>query len=73
MSGNAPTGGGAASGGIAPDQWASGDNLWLGDAVAPFGGRDEVLATLKRDVFGDRKVKCLQPSPGGLGFGVVEW
>lgn len=58
MSGNAPPGGGK--------------NLWLVDAVAPFGGRDEVLATLKKDVFGDRKVKSLQPAPGD-GLGVVEW
>ena len=71
MSGNAASGGGSTSGGIAPDQWASGDNLWLVDAVVPFGGRDEVLATLKRDVFGDRKVKSLQPALGG-GLGVLE-
>ncbi|WP_165787552.1 hypothetical protein [Minwuia thermotolerans] len=38
-------------------------------------GRAEVLATLKRNVFGDRKVKCLQtasPRPGHEGGGVVK-
>lgn len=52
--------------------WASGNNLWLIDAVVPFGGRVEVLATLKKQVFGDRTVMSLQPAPGG-GLGVVEW
>jgi len=57
---------------VAPEAWASGENLWLIDAVVPFGGRDEVLATLKQEVFGTRKVRSLQPAPGG-GLGVVEW
>jgi hypothetical protein len=36
----------------ANEAWASGNNLWLIDAVVPFGGREEVLATLRREVFG---------------------
>lgn len=58
---------------VPAEAWASGPNLWLIDAVAPFGGRDEVLATLKNEVFGERSVKSLQATPGGSGVGVVEW
>jgi hemolysin-activating ACP:hemolysin acyltransferase len=57
---------------VAPEAWASGPNFWPIEAVVPFGGREEVLATLKREVFGERTVKSLQPAPGG-GLGVVEW
>lgn len=55
------------------EAWASGPNLWLIDAVASFGGRKEMLATLKNEVFGERTVKSLQATPGGSGVGVVEW
>lgn len=55
------------------EAWASGPNLWLIDAVAPFGGRDEGLATLRDEIFGERTVKSLQAAPGRSGVGVVEW
>ncbi|WP_164516634.1 hypothetical protein [Minwuia thermotolerans] len=55
MSGNAASGGE--------------EKLWLVYAVVSFGGRNEVLATLKRD----RKVKSLQPVPAAQDPGVVEW
>lgn len=58
---------------VPAEAWASGPNLWLIDAIAPFGGRDEILATLKNEVFGGRKVKSLQAAPGGNGVGMVEW
>jgi len=58
---------------LAPADWRSGENVWLIDLVCPFGGRDEALQQLKNETFKGRKVKTLQPAPGGKGLAVVEW
>jgi cytolysin-activating lysine-acyltransferase len=53
--------------------WKSGDNLWLMDMIAPFGGQDEAMKELREKVFAGRKIKTLQPAPSGEGMAVVEW
>ena len=58
---------------LAPGEWKSGDNLWLVDLVAPFGGGEAAARDLKETVFKGQRVKTLQPSPDGSGFAVVEW
>lgn len=50
---------------LAPNDWKSGDRLWLVDLVVPFGGTDEVLKELRDQVFKDKKAKTLRPSPEG--------
>ncbi len=58
---------------ISPMDWKSGENLWLMDLIAPFGGQDAAMKELKEKVFKGASVKTLQPSPSGEGMAVVEW
>lgn len=55
------------------DDWNSGDQAWLIDLVAPFGGGEEAVRELKEKILVGRSVKTLRPAPGGKGFAVVEW
>ena len=61
---------------LRPDEWKSGDHLWLMELVAPFGAQDEILSDLSRNVFpnrsfnyhrigvgGAREVATYEPSP----------
>ena len=58
---------------LKPEDWRSGDNLWLIDLCAPFGGGEYILKELREKVFKGQKVKTLQPAPDGSGMAVVEW
>ena len=49
---------------LAPNDWKSGDNLWLVELIAPFGGQDEMVTDLKAKVFADREVKFLFTKDG---------
>jgi cytolysin-activating lysine-acyltransferase len=51
---------------LAPADWKSGDKLWLVDIMAPFGGREAMLADLKEKVFPAREVKFLGLAEGEL-------
>ena len=59
---------------IAPHEWRSGDEVWIIDAVAPFGRLDEMLKELRETVFVGRKVCALIPDVSHPGAVVVrEW
>lgn len=58
---------------LRPTDWKSGDEAWIIDVVAPFGGAEVALKEVKARSFADRKVKALQPAPDGKGLAVVEW
>ena len=58
---------------IAPNEWKSGDQLWLIDFLAPFGGGDEMVKELREKIFAGQKIKTLQPAPDGSGPAVTEW
>ena len=58
---------------IAPNEWKSGDQLWLIDFLAPFGGGDEMIKELREKIFEGQKIKTLQPAPDGSGPAVMEW
>ena len=58
---------------LKPGDWKSGDELWLVDLVAPFGGRDAITAELRDKVFQGKKVKTFAPGPDGKGLVAVEW
>ena len=58
---------------IAPNEWKSGDQLWLIDFLAPFGGGDEMVKELREKIFEGQKIKTLQPAPDGSGPAVMEW
>ncbi len=52
---------------IAPGDWKSGENLWLVDVLAPFGGEQAILKELFSDELKGREVYLLYPSAkGGL-------
>lgn len=40
---------------LRPDEWRGGDNYWLIELIAPFGGHDEILGDLKVSVFSQKK------------------
>ncbi len=42
---------------MAPNDWRSGDQLWVVELIAPFGGQDEMLKDLQANVFGEEKPK----------------
>ncbi|MGN7612777.1 toxin-activating lysine-acyltransferase [Magnetococcales bacterium HHB-1] len=58
---------------LRPDEWKSGDKLWLIDLVAPFGGHQDLIKDLKEQVFENQTMKTLQTAPDGQGMAVVEW
>ena len=42
-----------------PQDWKSGDRLWVVEVIAPFGGHDAMVADLKANVFPTEKLKVL--------------
>lgn len=50
---------------IGPHEWRSGDHCWLIDAVAPFGGLDEVMTELRVKALAGKTVFRLVPQPDG--------
>lgn len=44
---------------LAPQDWKSGEKLWLVDIVAPYGGHDAMIKDLKEKVFPDSELKYL--------------
>ena len=42
-----------------PQNWKSGDRLWVVEVIAPFGGAEEMVGDLKAKVFVEREVKYL--------------
>ena len=58
---------------LRPDEWTSGEELWLIDVIAPFGGQETILKEVRENVLPGQPIKSLQPSPDGNGHAVVEW
>lgn len=58
---------------LAPAEWKCGDQLWLMDVIAPFGGQDTIVKDLRERVLKGKSVKTLQAGKDGKGFRVVEW
>ena len=42
-----------------PQDWKSGDRLWIVEVIAPFGGQDAMVADLKAKVFPEERLKVL--------------
>lgn len=58
---------------LSPTEWNAGDQPWLVDEVAPFGGGEVMVKEIKEKVFVGRKLKVLQPAPDGSRLAVAEW
>ena len=54
-----------------PQDWKSGDRLWVVEAIAPFGGAEEMVKDLKTKVFPEREIKALSVGPKGREVRVV--
>lgn len=52
---------------LRPQDWKSGENLWVMDIVAPFGGADKVLADIQQNEFPGRSIRILVPDPATGG------
>jgi cytolysin-activating lysine-acyltransferase len=44
---------------LRPQDWKSGDHLWVVETIAPFGGAEEMVKDLKAALFPDREVKMM--------------
>jgi cytolysin-activating lysine-acyltransferase len=49
-----------------PQDWKSGDRLWVVEVIAPFGGADEMVQDLKAKVFPGREMRLLVTGSKGL-------
>lgn len=54
-----------------PQDWKSGDRLWVVEAIAPFGGAEEMVKDLKAKVFPGREMKVLAVGAKGKEVRVV--
>lgn len=53
---------------LRPEDWKSGDRLWIIDLVAPFGGVDNMLTDIRNNEFPGQMIRLLAPDPktGGI-------
>ena len=56
---------------LRPQDWKSGDKLWVVEVIAPFGGAEDMVKDLKTHVFPTREVKYLTVSKEGKQVRVV--
>jgi cytolysin-activating lysine-acyltransferase len=50
---------------LRPQDWTSGDRLWVVEVIAPFGEPEEMVRDLKGAVFPDREIKMMVVKDGG--------
>ena len=50
---------------LRPQDWKSGDKLWVVEAIAPFGGPEEMIKDLKANVFPTREVRYVAMTTEG--------
>lgn len=52
---------------LKPEEWHSGDQLWLVELCAPYGGVSEHISDLLNSTFKGRTVKTMRPRADGQG------
>ncbi|MCK6393946.1 toxin-activating lysine-acyltransferase [Zoogloea sp.] len=57
---------------LAPSDWKSGENIWIIDVVAPFGGAAEAIQDLKEKVFPGQVLQQLSPTSEGPA-NILKW
>ena len=50
---------------LRPQDWKSGDQLWVVESIAPFGGPEAMIKNLKDQVFADKELRYLTMSADG--------
>ncbi|MFA5952607.1 MAG: toxin-activating lysine-acyltransferase [Hyphomicrobium sp.] len=57
---------------LRPQDWKSGDQLWIVEVIAPFGGGEEMVRDFKTRVFPEKEVRLLTTAlDGKKSVGVV--
>ena len=51
---------------LRPQDWKSGDRLWVVEVIAPFGGAEEMVQDLKANVFANERLKFVSVGAGGM-------
>ncbi len=53
---------------LRPEDWKSGENLWIIDITAPFGGVENMLRDIQKNEFPGQTIKMIVPDPktGGI-------
>lgn len=51
-----------------PEDWNTGDRLWIIDIVAPFGGIETMLNDLRKNEFPGRTIRIIAPDPASGGI-----
>lgn len=53
---------------LRPEDWKSGNRLWIVDMVAPFGGIENMLNDIRRNEFPESEIRLVAPDPetGGI-------
>lgn len=59
---------------LRPDDWKSGENLWIIDIAAPFGGVENMLRDIQKNEFPGQTIKMIAPDPktGGIKARVLK-
>ncbi|BHH84976.1 toxin-activating lysine-acyltransferase [Desulforhopalus sp. 52FAK] len=59
---------------LRPEDWKSGENLWIIDIVAPFGGVENMLRDIQKNEFPGQTLKMIAPDPktGGIKARVLK-
>lgn len=55
------------SGRLKPREWHCGDQLWLVELCAPYGGVKELMEDLAKNTFAGKVVNTMRPAPDGSG------
>jgi cytolysin-activating lysine-acyltransferase len=56
---------------LRPQDWKSGDRLWVVEAIAPFRGAEEMVKDLKAKVFKERKLNFIAVGAHGPKISVL--
>ena len=48
-----------------PQDWTSGDKAWVVEVISPFGGAQEMVDELKKEVFAEAPLWLTRPGPNG--------
>lgn len=56
---------------LRPQDWKSGDTLWVVEVIAPFGGAEEMVKDLKEKVFPEREIRFLAVTDGKKQVGTL--
>lgn len=58
---------------LAPHEWRSGENLWLIDTVAPFGGVEECIDELRTTILAGQRIHAFAPDAASGKVAIREW